>query len=296
MNKKDIEEKVTNRIIEQLESGVAPWSKPWLSAGLLATSASTGKPYRGINQFLLGLETFLEGYQSPFWATFKQIQALGGRVKKGSSSTSVVFWKLLERDGDDESTTKIPVMRYFNVFNLDQTDGVELPEKLAELERSRFKLEPVKVDEGVELAVKSYVDPPVIEHVPGDRAYYQPSEDVINLPSLKQFEQPEGYASTLFHELVHSTGHESRLNRLDDKARFGCESYAQEELVAEIGAQMLGANVGVDVSIEQSAAYVQSWLKVLQDDRSLIVKAAQQAQKAVDRILGTSFDTEGETK
>jgi len=296
MKKADIEAKVTQRIIDELEKGVAPWSKPWLNAGLMPTSASTGKAYRGINHFLLGLESYLEGYESPFWATFKQVQALGGRVKKGSSSTPIVFWKILDRKDDDETGTKIPLMRYFNVFNLDQTEGVELPEKLAEMERSRFKLEPVAVDEGVEKVLAGYQQPPEIHHVGGERAFYRPDLDSITLPSLKQFEQPESYASTLFHELVHSTGHESRLNRLDDKARFGCETYAKEELVAEIGAAMLGANAGVDVCIEQSAAYVQSWLKVLQDDRSLIVKAAQQAQRAVDRILGTTFETEGESK
>lgn len=290
MNRAEIEEKVTKGILAQLEKGVVPWSQPWTSAGLLPTSVATKRPYRGINALILWVEAQEKGYASPFWLTFKQTKQLGGSVKKGESATPVVFWKMLEKqervDGVDV-TKRIPLMRYFNVFNLEQTEGVELSNAhLAMVEQG----EPVEVDAAVERVLEGYVDGPELKHVKQGRAFYVPSDDAITMPALDQFKSSEGYASTLFHELTHSTGHASRLDRFEGNETFGCESYAKEELVAEIGASILAGAVGVDLDVEQTAAYVGSWLKKLNDDRSLIVSAAQQAQKAVDRILGTTFE------
>lgn len=288
MGRTEIESKVTDAIIASLESGVAPWTKPWVSvAGDVPLSLSTVKPYRGSNMMILSLFQQLEGYSSPLWGTFRQINKLGGRVRKGEQATSVVFWRVIEKDNGD----KVPVMRYYNVFNLDQTEGVELPSRAAELIGS--DREEIAVSDLVGSVIDGYEGGPELGHRRGDRAAYSPAADRIELPALDQWDRVEDYVGTLFHELIHSTGHPDRLGRFTtDSVRFGCEEYAEEELVAEIGAQMLAATVGISLEVEQSAAYVEHWLGVLREDRGLIVKAAQRAQKAVDRILGTTFDRE----
>lgn len=285
MNRTDIEEKVTQAIIDRLEAGVAPWTRPWTTAGFLPTSLATGRPYRGINTLLLSAVAEGAGYTSPVWATFKQIQANGGQVRKGESATPIVFWKILRKEDEVDGKavkTSIPLLRYFNVFNVEQADGITLPPRFTK------DAEPVAVDEAVEQVIDGYVDGPSLSHVAQERAYYRPSEDAIVLPTREQFADGAGYASTLFHEFAHSTGHPNRCNRFSaTKAAgaFGCETYAEEELVAEMGAALLAGHVGVDIQLDNSAAYVASWLSALKDDRSLVIKAAQKAQKAVDRIL-----------
>jgi antirestriction protein ArdC len=288
MNRTEIETKVTEAIVASLESGVAPWTKPWVSAaGDLPLSLSTGRPYRGGNMMILALLKQMGGYESPFWGTFRQINGFGGRVRKGEEATPVVFWKMIEKEDGD----KLPLLRYYNVFNLDQTEGVELPPRASKLIES--DLPPVEVPAAVESVLAAYVGGPAIVHERGDSATYSPAQDRIRLPELDQFARPEDYAGTLFHELVHSTGHPDRLSRITaGSTQFGCELYAEEELVAEIGAQMLAATAGISLEIERSAAYVENWLGVLKGDRGLILKAAQRAQKAVDRIMGTTFGEE----
>lgn len=236
---------------------------------------------------ILSLFQQLEGYSSPLWGTLRQINKLGGRVRKGEQATPVVFWRVIEKDNGD----MVPLMRYYNVFNLDQTEGVELPSRASALLGS--EREEIAVPDLVESVVSGYEGGPEVGHRRGDRAAYSPVGDRIEMPALDQWDRVEDYAGTLFHELVHSTGHPERLSRFTaGSVRFGCEEYAEEELVAEIGAQMLAATVGISLEVERSAAYVEHWLGVLRDDRGLIVKAAQKAQKAVDRILGTTFDRE----
>lgn len=288
MNRTEVESKVTDAIVASLDSGVAPWTKPWVTmGGDVPLSLSTVRPYRGSNMMVLSLFQQLEGYESPFWGTFRQVNEMGGKVRKGEQSTSVVFWKIIEKDNGD----KIPVGRYYNVFNLEQTDGVELPPRARNLVES--DREPVAVSEAVGSVIAGYVDGPAVKHVRGDKAFYSPTHDEISLPALDQWDTEDGYVATLFHELIHSTGHSDRLGRIaSGSVRFGCEEYAEEELVAEIGAQMLAASVGISLEIERSAAYVGNWLRVLKDDRGLILKAAQRAQKAVDRVLGTTFGEE----
>ena len=281
MNRTELEAKVTDRLIAALERGTVPWQRPWAASGNVPTSVASGKPYRGINTLLLWAAQVDGGYDAPLWMTYKQAQALGGNVRKGEKGTTVVFWRIVERV-EDGTAKKFPLLRTFTVFNVAQTEGVELPPRFAKL---TVVGEPVPVLDGAKAALDAYVDGPTVTHVRQDRAFYRPSTDSVTLPQLDQFETPEGYASTLFHELVHSTGHASRLARDTEGACFGNETYAKEELVAEIGAAMLAAVVGVDVQVEQSAAYVASWLRALKDDRSLLISAAQQAQKAVDRIV-----------
>lgn len=275
MSKPNVYEVVTDRIITAMENGIVPWRKPWTGAGG-PTSLSSGKPYRGINNLILSVVATSEGYELPLWGTYKQAQALGGNVRKGEKGTPVVLWKPVEKTNDEGEEESFLIARYFTVFNVAQMDGIEIPAKFL------TKREPVEVLEGVTQAL-AYDGGPTVRHLRQDRAFYTPATDTITLPDLDQFRSPEAYAETALHEVIHSTGHKSRLDRKIENT-FGCESYAKEELVAEIGAAMLATVLGIEVEYEQHAAYLSSWLKVLKEDRRMLVKAAQQAQKAVDRV------------
>lgn len=272
---KDIYAEVTDRIIKQLEQGVIPWQKPWIASGA-AISHSTGKPYSLLNQILLT--------RPGEYATFKQISEEGGRVKKGAKSSMVVFWKWIEQEDEDNpgEMKKIPFLRYYNVFHIDQTEGIK-PKHMRPLPNV------AQPDEAAEAIAHDYLTRSGVRliHEEGNRAFYRPSTDSITLPLLAQFKDTAEYYSTLFHEMTHSTGHSSRLDRLTKVAAFGSEDYSKEELVAEIGAAALVNHAGLETSssFRNSAAYVQSWLKALQNDKRLIVSAAGQAEKACSLIL-----------
>lgn len=285
MNKTDIYEIVTDRIISAMEAGVVPWRKPWTGTGG-PTSLSSGKPYRGINNLILDVVASTEGYELPLWGTYKQAKALGGNVRKGEKGTPVVLWKPVEKKTDDEKTETFMLLRYFTVFNVAQMEGIEIPAKYL------VKKDPVPVLDGIKEAL-AYENGPKVQHLQQDRAFYTPATDTITLPLLEQFTSPQAYASTALHEVVHSTGHKDRLDR-DIMNRFGCEGYAQEELVAEIGAAMLATRLGIKVEYEQTASYLTGWLSALQGDRKMLVQAAQQAQKATDRVLPDATETEEE--
>lgn len=285
MNKTEVTEIVTENILACLEAGTAPWRKPWSAAGIdYPTSLSTGKAYRGINVLILDSVAIRHGYAHNLWATFNQVKAMGGKVTKGEKATPIVLWKPCESEDADGNKKTFMLMRYFNVFNIAQTD-LEVPAKYL-VERT-----PVSVADGV-LAALNYPGGPNVTYRHQDRAFYQPLTDTITLPVLEQFESASAFAETALHEAAHSTGHSSRLARLEDGARFGCDSYAQEELVAEIGAAMIASRIGIEVEWSQHAAYCASWLKVLKDDRSLIVSAAQAAQKAADVVLAEALAEE----
>lgn len=280
--KKEIAEEISQLFIEQLAAGVVPWKQPWHAHGLQPHNYFSRRPYRGINSLILDVMAGAKGYTSPAWTTYKAAAERGAQVRKGEKATRVVFWKPIKvkdkATGEDKDTV---VARMYNVFNTDQIDGIDwiMPEMP----------EPPEVRDGVKLVVDQYPNPPAIEHRVSERAYYVPGVDKITIPLIEQFDTEHGYAETLFHELVHSTGHKSRLSRFEDG--LSCRSsYAKEELVAEIGATMLMRHVGIAVDMPQMASYVASWLKALQDDHSLIVKAAQGAQKAVDHIVGSVSD------
>lgn len=278
----NIYEIVTNKIIEKLEKGTIPWRKPFVERR--PVNWLTQKPYRGINLLLL------DGGE---YATFKQIKEHGGKVKKGEKSHIAVFFKWIEketeRDGEIE-IEKIPLLRYYRVFEINtQCEGLESKRK-----NDVFDHNPI---EEAERIVQSYPNAPKITHVSGE-AYYSPLEDRVNVPDKRDFERVEDYYSVLFHELTHSTGHSSRLNRKGITTLvnnpFGSETYSKEELVAEIGASMLCGVVGIDyLTIDNSTAYIQGWLKALKNDKRLIISASQQAQKACDYILG---EYEGDTQ
>ena len=271
--KKSVYEIVTERILELLAAGVVPWRRPWVVSG--AVNWISQLPYRGINTLLLPPGEY---------ATYKQITEAGGSVK-GAKSQIVVFWRWLEKeDADTGEAEKKPMLRYYRVFDIKDCKGIKSKRK-----EIRFDHDPIAEAEAI---VDGYADAPPIGFASG-RAYYMPSPDRVSVPPIQDYPKAEEYYSTLFHELIHSSGHQSRLNRpgIEEYAAFGDENYSKEELIAEIGAAMLCATCGIDNStIENSAAYIQSWHRKLKNDPTLIVKAAGQAQKATDYILGTTFD------
>jgi antirestriction protein ArdC len=269
--KKDVYKIITDRILEALEAGTCPWRKSWVGVGM-PRSMSTGKPYRGVNIFILGFQP----YSSAYWLTFNQCKKMGGMVKKGEKGTPVVFWKFLRKTQDDGTVKQIPFLRYYTVFNVEQCEGIDAPDAP---ERTHTPLE------AAEAIIGGMPKRPEINHG-GDRAAYCPSLDTIRLPKPEQFETAEAYYTTAFHELAHSTGHDSRLSR--DLVAFSMDkgSYSREELIAEMTAAFLSGEAGIDdTTLDNSAAYIASWRKALSDDPKLIIQAAGKAQKAADYIL-----------
>jgi antirestriction protein ArdC len=220
-------------------------------------------------------------YASPWWATFKQIKELGGHVKREEHGTPVCFWKWLEPEEEDEK--RIPLLRYYIVFNTEQCEGLDqhLPQGIKP---------PAAPLETAESIVTNMPHPPTIQHM-NDEASYSPRRDSVTIPPIATFPQQAAYYSTLFHELTHSTGHASRLNRPSvlEACPFGSTNYSKEELIAEIGAAFLCAQAGIEnQTVDNSAAYISAWWKKLSDDRYLLIRAAAAAQKAADYILGVS--------
>lgn len=281
MAKTNVYEMVTERIIAELEKGVIPWEKPWTGVKSGAYNRVSKIPYSLLNQMLLK--------HTGEYATYKQWQDLGGQVKKGEKSEIVVFWKIFEaeetnKDTGEKETKKIPLLRYYNVFHISQVEGVEplAPEQLND------EVEPI------EEADKIITDYITREHIDftecrSNEAYYSPSSDRVVVPMKEQYTVINEYYSTTFHELTYSTGHKSRLNRLETGAvaAFGSETYSKEELVAEIGSASLMNLLGIETvkTFRNSAAYIQSWLQVLRNDNKFIVSASSRAEKAVNYIL-----------
>jgi len=280
---------ITALLVKALEEGNAPWRKGWVG-GMAPTSLSTGKPYQGINTLILSL--LGEGYSHPLWLTYKQAQALGGSVKKGEKSVRVVYasQNSIEPEQEGEKGSSFFFYKWFNVFNVDQCEGIEIPAKYLPTG------EMVQPLDAINSIWDSYANRPEMYYSEQGRAFYSPTEDSITLPTLHQFKSAEEHAYTFAHEMIHSTGHESRLNRWskpeDKPSRFGCESYAKEELIAEVGACMLLANAGAQFDIPNSAAYLRSWIKELNNDKSLIFKASAKAQAAADYIQGVKVQEE----
>lgn len=274
----DIYSAITDRIIEALEQGTIPWRKPWVGGNSGCISYSTGRPYSLLNHILLG-------GQSGEYITFKQAVLAGGHIRKGEKSKMVVFWKPYEKV-DDETGEIIQrfYLRYYNVFHLDQVEGISPRWAVSVCPAS--DLQPDAVADAV---IKDYVEHSgiTLRIIQSDRAYYQPGTDTVVVPELSQYKQQEEFYSTLFHELTHSTGHKSRLDRLTDIAAFGSHEYSKEELCAELGSAFLVNHCGLETeaSFRNSAGYVQGWLKALKNDKRLIVTAAGAAEKAVNLIL-----------
>ena len=278
---KSVYEMVTKRIIEQLENGVIPWEKPWTGVRSGAFNRVSKKSYSLLNQMLLKYEGE--------YATFKQWTELGGHIRKGEKSEIIVFWKVLPVEEVQEDGTKIvkqiPLLKYINVFHISQVEGVE-PLQKEELN----DIEPIEKAENI---LKDYWtrEHITVEHVKGDKAFYSPMRDLIQLPLFEQFKDANEYYSTAFHESVHSTMKESRCNRTEERkdklVAFGSEDYSKEELVAELGSANLMNIIGIETrkSFRNSSAYIQSWLRVLKNDVKFIVSASSKAEKAVNYIL-----------
>lgn len=264
-----VNEIVTNRIIDILEQGTIPWQKPWV--GSPAINYITRKPYQGINVLLLG--------RGGEFLTFKQIQEKKGTIKKGAKSELVVYYQNNVVETEEGEEKSIPLLRYYRVFHLDDVEGIDskIPEVIDKFNNI----------EEAENVIKNFITcPKITKH---SEAWYSPDKDIIGIPDKKQFKGEEEYYSTLFHEMVHSTGHKSRLNRFEKEKNlqvaFGLENYSKEELTAEVGSAMLCAFCGIEKTINNSASYIQSWLKVLKDDKNFVIQASSKAQKAYNYIL-----------
>jgi antirestriction protein ArdC len=274
--KKDMYSIINNMIMEKLQNGKAPWRQTWNDFGP-ARNYLNKKPYRGINALILNNMEF----EYPLYMTFLQAKELGGHIKKGSKSIEVIYWKTLEFE-NDEKVTRIPFLRYYNVFNIECIDGIKL--KLP----TKYVNNPIDQCETIisEMPLK-----PIIEHG-GDKPYYNWKEDKIKVPQRDNFILSDEYYATLFHELAHSTGHESRLNReaCMKPLTYGSRDYCKEELVAEIATCFLCGEAGIANNVvDNSSAYIQFWLErlthLLREDNKAFVRASALAQKATDFIL-----------
>jgi antirestriction protein ArdC len=275
-------QQVTDRIIAMLEAGTPPWRQDW-SAGGGRPLRSDGTPYRGANVLNLWAAAMSRGFASQHWLTYKRAQELGGQVKKGAKSESAFYVgaivKTVERNGEDVDKT-IPFLRAYCVFNADEVDG--LPAQYY----FRPKLEPLadgarmpEVDRWVAMTGAKIVHG-------GGRACYRPSRDEVSMPEFAAFGSAAGYYSTICHEIVHWTGAEKRLDRTKGKV-FGDPEYAFEELVAELGAAYLCADLRVtNAPREDHASYIAGWLKALRADNRNVFRAASYAEKAAAYLHG----------
>ena len=271
-------QEVTDSIIKQLESGATPWIKPWHTDSTADKNFLSQAPYKGINRLMLGLSSMVQGFNCPVWATFKQWNDLGCRVRADEKGTKIVKYGTYQKTGVDKQKKEIEFtsayLTTFYVFNANQVDGVTIqaptvpdkPFNAVEQAENRIKLTGAVITHG------------------GDSAFYAPSVDKINVPHKSSFLTESNYYATVFHELTHWTGAETRCNR-NLKGRYGNPLYAFEELVAEMGAAFLCQDYRIAGELRH-AGYIQSWLKVLKEDSRAIFKAAALAQKAVDHING----------
>ena len=276
----DIAQTITDRIIAELEKGATPWVKPWRTlkgmpgAGMPFNPLS-GTVFRGINHLWLSM---MQGaYSTPYWITLKQANKANARIKKDEKGTPIVFWNVHRKESKGANgetvTSAYAFIKHYYVYNVDQCEGLVIP-KAPEAPVADFDASP---------AVMALVDRLDLKggliHA-GDSAFFAPSRDCITMPPMAAFNSAANYHATLLHECVHATGHDSRLKRLTP-ARFGSEEYAYEELVAELGAAMLCAHTGIDGDLRH-AAYIESWLKALRNDKKFILSAAGKAQAALD--------------
>jgi antirestriction protein ArdC len=284
----DVYQTVTDRIINLLEQGTVPWRKSWSAGGGMPKNLVSKNEYRGVNVFLLSAMP----YSSPYWLTYKQATDLGGHVKRGEKSTPVIFWKMLDKHNsdqeDDNATGKIPMLRQYHLFSAEQCEGITVP---PDSEETVNLFTPI---ERAEQIVSGYTDCPSI-HYGGNRAFYRPSEDRVQMPHKHTFEKSEAFYQVLMHELSHSSGAKHRLARKEvvERNEFGSDDYSSEEICAELSASMLCAVAGIsNETIELSASYIDGWLSVLRQDKKAIVVAAARAQSAADYILGRKFGEE----
>lgn len=288
-NRQDIYTRITNQIIVALEQGIKPWTQPWNAAHAAGPVSRplrhNGQPYSGINVVTLWASAMERHFAAPIWMTFKQACALGGHVRKGEKGAPVVYANTLVRTDIDEKTGEeidqaIPYMKGYTVFNIEQVDGLPAHYYAS----ASPELNP---DQRVAAADAFFTDTGADIRHGGDSAFYCPPEDFIQMPLFESFRHAESYYATLAHESTHWTRHKSRLDRDLGRKRFGDAGYAREELVAELGAAFLCADLGITLEDRPDhAAYIGSWLTVLKNDKRAIFTAAAHAQKAVDFLHG----------
>lgn len=284
----DLYTRVTNAIVADLERGVRPWTKPWsaehLAGRISRPLRSTGEPYSGINVILLWAEAVARSYAAPIWITFRQALALGGHIRKGEHGATVVYANKFSRTetGDDgqDVERQIPFLKAYTVFNVEQVEGLPAPFYAV----AEPRLDAVqRIGHAEAFFAATGAD---VRHG-GDQAYYAVHPDYVQMPSFETFVDPERYYATLAHETTHWTRHPSRLNRDFGRKRWGDGGYAQEELVAELGAAFLCADLGLELTPrEDHTAYIETWLQVLQNDKRFIFAAAAHAQRAADFLHG----------
>ena len=282
MNKESIYEIITNRVLIALEEGVVPWHRPWSTLGGTAPQNVDGRPYQGINVILLGMTEFSD----PRWVTFKKAKSLNGNVRKGEKGMPVIFWKPMQKYTKGEDGKKVYLdemyflLRYYTVFNVEQCDDLDIEPFIVPVGN---EFSPILEAEKI---VRNMDKKPKVNHG-GDSAYYIPARDSIHMPLKEAFDSPEEYYSTLFHELSHSTGHETRLNRHELEtgiAPFGSATYSKEELVAEFSATFLCHASGITNTIDNSEAYITGWAEKIKKDKKLVVNSASLGQKASEWI------------
>ena len=280
---RNIQQEVSEKIIAAMEQGELPWIKPWSGIGgdNMPRNATTRRAYSGCNVALLWLSANANGYSSQRWLTYKQAQEAGGNVKKGEKATSIIYTSTFEKKNDQGEIDNIPFLKSFAVFALEQCEGLDhLIEKPKIINLNQRDIE---CDAFMAATLAD------IRHGEG-RAYYSSSNDFIMLPPMESFTSSNGYYATALHELVHWTGAEKRANRQFGK-RFGDKAYAAEELVAELGAAFMCAEFGFD-AVTQHAAYIQNWIKLLQDDPKAFITAASKASAAVEYLRGLALTEE----
>lgn len=283
--KSDFYQRITDRIVSDLEQGVRPWLKPWSAANttgrIVRPLRVNGQPYNGINVLNLWAEAVTRGFASPTWMTFRQAKELGGFVRKGEAGSLVVYASTFTKTETDEATGEgeekdIPFLKAYCVFNVEQIEG--LPERFAPVAMPR--LDPVARNQGADVFFAR--TGATIQHG-GNRAFYRQGDDLVQMPAFEAFHDPESYYATLAHEMTHWTKHPKRLDREFGRQRWGDEGYAAEELVAELGAAFLCADLDITPEPRRDHAdYIGNWLKVLKDDKRAIFTAAAHAQRAAD--------------
>lgn len=280
---------ITNEIIKKLEEGTIPWVRPYNGVFLPPTNFKSNKRYRGINTMLLSMA----GKRSPYWLTYKQAESLGGQIIKGSKGHKIIFAKMLIVTDDEGKTSERPVYRYSTVFNLTDIDNIECPYGSEEIVNENFEYIE-NCEQAIEQMKEANKIPPIKYH-DNSIAFYRPGTDEIYTCAPNEYIEQEAYYSTLFHEIIHSTGHHSRLGR-DMTGSPKSKAYAKEELIAEIGSCFLCGITGIKTkTIDNTAAYIKSWLGLLKDDTTLVIQASSKAQAAVD-YLGVEVNVELETE
>lgn len=288
--RKDHYQEITDAIIAELENGVKPWGGVLLRKGRPAQNFLTRKPYRGINILTTAISAMKNGFDSPFWLTFRQAKKLGGHVIKGSKGTPIYFWNWIEKEVENEDgeieIKKAAFLKQYTAFNAEQIAGIDFGVDAA----PRTEVETIEAAEAILAGMK---EKPEIE-IKGLQPCYIPAMDMIRMPKQEDFKSDAQYYKTIFHEIGHWTGHESRLRRpgIVNVDRGNREQYAREELVAEMTAAFLAADAGIPevAGIQESASYIDMYLELVRSDKKALVMAAAQAQKAADFILGDSAE------